>query len=129
MHKYNFFFLKMPIALSLLGHGLVRIPKLAFFASNMAADMEHSVFPVAILTIMGYVIPVAELFLGILLLVGIKLRYTIYGSLTLMGILIIGSSSVENWGAIQAQLIHSIYLGLVLWWYNTYVDLSDKKVT
>ena len=32
-HKYGYFFLRLPIAMSLLGHGLVRLPKLQGFSN------------------------------------------------------------------------------------------------
>lgn len=55
---------------------------------------------------------------GIWLLIGIQLRYCLYASLTLMAILVLGSSSIENWSAIEAQLVHGMYLFGLLWYYE-----------
>jgi len=118
--KTAFFFLRLPMAVSLAGHGLVRLPKLAVFAEGMASSMENSVLPGGLITAFGYVLPVVEAVLGIALLAGFKTRYTLYASLALMSILVLGSSTIESWGAVQAQLVHGIYLGLLLWYFEKY---------
>lgn len=115
--KTLFFFLRLPIAISLAGHGLVRIPKLQAFTEGMVKSMEKSVIPDILITPFGYLLPFLEAILGIVLLIGFKPKPTIYASLTLMSILILGSSSVENWSAIEAQLLHSLYLFVLLWFY------------
>lgn len=117
-NKLNFFFFRLPLAVSLLGHGLVRLPKLHAFSEWMVSSMEKSVLPVVLITPFSYILPVVEAAIGILLLVGFQVKYTLYAGLTLMGILVLGSSSIENWGAIEAQLIHAIYFGVLLWWYE-----------
>lgn len=115
--KTLFFFLRLPIAISLAGHGLVRIPKLQAFTEGMVKSMEKSVIPEILITPFGYLLPFLEAILGIVLLIGFKPKPTIYTSLALMSILILGSSSVENWSAIEAQLLHSLYLFVLLWFY------------
>lgn len=116
--KLNFFFLRLPLAISFLGHGLVRLPKLNIFSNWMVDSMEKSVLPSFLVVPFSYALPFAEALIGILLLIGIKIRYTLYGGIALISTLILGSSSIENWGAIEAQLIHAIYLGFLLWWYD-----------
>lgn len=115
--KTLFFFLRLPIAISLAGHGLVRIPKLQPFTEGMVKSMAKSVIPDILITPFGYLLPFLEAILGIVLLIGFKPKPTMYASLALMSILILGSSSVENWSAIEAQLLHSLYLFVLLWFY------------
>lgn len=38
--KTTYFFLRLPIALSIFGHGLVRLPKLQTFTEGMVKSME-----------------------------------------------------------------------------------------
>ncbi|WP_036602355.1 MauE/DoxX family redox-associated membrane protein [Olivibacter sitiensis] len=116
--KLNFFFLRLPLAISLLGHGLVRLPKLQAFSEWMVGSMEKSVLPAALVTPFSYALPIIEAAIGLLLLIGFQLRYTFYAGLALMSILILGSSSIENWGAIEAQLIHAVYFAVLLWWHE-----------
>lgn len=118
MNKTTFFFLRLPAAMSMIGHGAVRIPKLKAFAEGMANSMEKSFLPQVLVTAWGYVLPFIELTLGILLLIGFRPRTTINANLALMAILIFGSASIENWGAVQAQLIHGIYFFALLWYWE-----------
>lgn len=125
--KTNFFFLRLPLAISLLGHGLVRLPKLQAFSEWMVGSMEKSVLPAALVTPFSYALPVIEAIVGLFLLIGFQVRYTLYAGLVLMSILILGSSSIENWGAIEAQLIHAAYFGVLLWWYERYSFADAQK--
>lgn len=122
--KTTYFFLRLPIALSIFGHGLVRLPKLQTFTEGMVKSMEKSAIPESLLTPFGYLIPIAEFLIGLALLIGYQTKYTIYAGLALMGLLVLGSASVENWSAIEAQLIHSIYLGGLLWYWERYRPAS-----
>ncbi|MNU13275.1 hypothetical protein D3C71_13120 [compost metagenome] len=118
--KTAFFFLRLLIAISLLGHGSVRIPKLYSFSDWMVTSMEKSMIPILIIVPFGYVLPIAEAILGILLLINFKIKYTLYSALVLMSILIFGSCSIENWSAIEAQLLHSFYLFGLFWFYEKF---------
>ncbi|EJL75898.1 MauE/DoxX family redox-associated membrane protein [Chryseobacterium populi] len=113
--KTIFFFLRLPVAVSLVGHGLVRLPKLTAFSEWMVTTMEKSVIPAALILPFSYILPVAEAVIGILLLVGFKTKYTLYAGLILMSVLIMGSCSIENWSAVEAQLLHSLYMFGLLW--------------
>ncbi|MCJ8153394.1 DoxX family protein [Chryseobacterium sp. SSA4.19] len=115
--KTFFFFLRLPAAVSLLGHGMVRLPKLQAFSDWMLTTMEKSAIPEALILPFSYFLPVAEAVIGLLLLINFKTQYTLYSGLALMSILILGSSSIENWSAIESQLLHSFYLfGLFLFY-------------
>ncbi|WP_312765212.1 DoxX family membrane protein [Epilithonimonas sp.] len=124
--KTNYFFLRLPIAISLLGHGLVRLPKLGTFSNWMVTTMEKSAIPSFLIVPFAYVLPIAEFLIGLILLIGFKSRYTIYSGLILMSFLILGSASIENWSAIEAQLLHSVYLCGLLWFYEKYKPLPNN---
>lgn len=126
--KTIFFFLRLPIAISLAGHGLVRLPKLQTFTEGMVKSMEKSAIPEALITPFGYVLPFLEAIIGISLLIGFKLKLTIYSAIALMSILILGSSSIENWSAIEAQLLHSLYLFALLWFYLKYSSEENQPL-
>ncbi len=119
-----FFYLRLPVAMSLLGHGLVRLPKLQAFSSWMVETMEKSAIPAALIIPFSYILPIAEAILGVLLMVGFQFRYTLMAALILMSVLILGSSSIENWSAIEAQLIHAVYLGGLWWFYEKNISVT-----
>lgn len=118
--KTAFFFIRLPIAISLAGHGLVRIPKLQAFSEWMVTTMEKSAIPTPVIVPFGYILPFAEAIIGILLLINFKIQHTIYAALVLMSLLILGSSSIENWSAIESQLLHAFYLFGLLWFYEKF---------
>lgn len=118
--KTAFFFLRLPLAVSLLGHGLVRLPKLQTFSDWMLTTMEKSVIPASLILPFSYLLPVAEAVIGLLLLINFKTKHTLYSGLALMSILILGSSSIENWSAIEFQLLHSFYLFGLVWFYEKF---------
>jgi thiosulfate dehydrogenase [quinone] large subunit len=126
--KTAFFFLRLPAAVSLLGHGLVRLPKLAAFSDWMVKTMEKSVIPEALVAPFSYFLPVAEAVIGVLLLVNSKTEYTLYSALVLMSILIAGSCSIENWTAVEAQLLHCIYLFALFWFYKRFCNKISGDV-
>ena len=113
--RFAFFILKLPMAMSMLGHGLVRLPKLNSFAEGMAEQFKDSMLPDFLVLPFGYLLPLVELVIGILLLTNWQTKNTIYAGLLTMALLIFGSSMIENWGAITAQLVHAIYFAVVLY--------------
>ena len=118
--KSTFFFLKLPIAVSLLGHGLVRLPKLPAFTDWLVTTMEKSVIPEFLIVPFGYVLPIAEFLIGLSLLIGFQVKYSLFAGLALMSVLIFGSSSIENWSAIESQLLHSLYIFGLVWFWQKY---------
>ena len=123
--KSTFFFLKLPIAVSLLGHGLVRLPKLPAFTDWLVTTMEKSVIPEFLIVPFGYFLPIAEFLIGLSLLIGFQVKYSLFAGLALMSILIFGSSSIENWSAIESQLLHSFYLFGLVWFWQKYKPESN----
>lgn len=123
--KTIFFFLRLPIAISLLGHGLVRLPKLTTFSNWMVTTMEKSAIPDFLIVPFGYFLPIAEAVLGLSLLIGFQTKYTLFASLVLMSLLILGSSSIENWSAVESQLLHSFYLFGLVWFWQKYKPESN----
>ena len=118
--KTIFFFLRLPIAVSLLGHGLVRLPKMPAFTDWLVTTMEKSVIPEFLIVQFGYFLPIAEFLIGLSLLIGFRVKYSLFAGLALMSILIFGSSSIENWIAIESQLLHSFYLFGLVWFWQKY---------
>jgi len=118
--KTTFFFLRLPIAVSLLGHGLVRLPKLPAFTDWLVTTMEKSVIPEFLIVPFGYVLPIAEFLIGLSLLIGFRMKFSLFAGLALMSVLIFGSASIENWSAIESQLLHSLYLFGLVWFWQKY---------
>ncbi len=112
--KFVAFFIRLPIALSFLGHGLVRMPKLQAFASGMAEQFAETLLPHGFVLAFGYVLVFAEFITGVWLISGRWFHQALVAGLCIMSALIFGSSLIENWNAVSVQLIHSLYLAGLL---------------
>lgn len=114
MNKLTFLFLRLGVALSLFGHGLVRLPKLQAFSEGVAEQFGSSLLPTAFVLPYGYVIAITEFTVGMLLIIGLFTRPSLIVGATLMLTLIFGSCLIENFGALPSQLIHLAFLGLLI---------------
>jgi thiosulfate dehydrogenase [quinone] large subunit len=126
--QWAFFLARLSAGMSMFGHGLIRLPKLAGFSNWMTGKFENSILPKVLVLPFSYALPIAEFIVGILLLLGLFTRYAlIAGSLIMTG-LIFGSSMIEDWSAIPSQLIHAAYFSILLCFVNQYnfLAIDDK---
>lgn len=120
-YKTAYLLTRLTIGTSFFGHGLVRLPKLDTFVTHMAAPFEHSILPHALVVAFGYVLPFVEFGVGLLLLPGLFTRQAAIAGIIVMMMLIFGSTSIENFGVLDSQLIHAAFLiGLLI-----FVDRYD----
>ncbi len=110
----SFFLARLAIGVSLLGHGLVRLPKLSGFSAWMVDKFKNSLLPEALVIPFSYALPIAELLTGVLIVLGLFTRLALTAGSWIMIMLIFGSSMVEDWGAIPSQLIHVAFLTVLL---------------
>lgn len=114
MKTITFLLLRLAIATSMLGHGLVRLPKLAGFSAWMTTSFEKSMLPEALVLPFSYALPILEFLVGLLLFIGLFTKQALIAGSILMIALIFGSSMIENWEAIPSQLIHVAFFALLL---------------
>jgi len=113
--KMTAFFIRLPIAMSFLCHGLVRLPKLQAFANGMAEQFAATLLPQPFVVVFAYLLVFVELITGIWLLSGKWFGQALMTGLATMAALVFGSGLIANWSAVSVQLVHSIYLaGLLL---------------
>ncbi|MCM0667971.1 DoxX family protein [Flavobacterium tyrosinilyticum] len=130
METTSFLLLRLAIAISMFGHGLVRLPKLASFSNWMVGSFENSMLPKIIVTPFSYILPIAEFAIGLFLLLGIFTKSSLIAGAVVMLILLFGTSMIENWEAIPSQLIHIAFFALLLHFadYNSWaIDTLIKK--
>ena len=130
MNTTSFLMIRLAVAASMLGHGLVRLPKLNGFSNWMVSSFEKSMLPPVLVTPFSYILPIAEFVIGLLLVIGLFTRVSLIAGGFTMVILIFGSAMVENWEAMPSQFIHAAFFAVLLSFlqYNTYaVDNVFKK--
>ena len=114
--------------MSMFGHGLVRMPKLAGFSNWMMGQFQKSMLPDVIVEPFSYILPIAEFLVGILLLLGLFTKHALIAGSVVMISLIFGSSMIEEWGSIPSQLIHTAFFCVLLVFVDSYNSLSIDKL-
>lgn len=129
-HYLTFVLLRLAVGMSMFGHGFVRVLKLPKFSAWMVEKFTGSLVPEVLVMPFSYALPIIELAIGVLLLIGLFTRLSlIVGGLTMVA-LIFGSSMLEDWGAIPSQMIHTFFFAVLLSYlnYNAYsVDEALKR--
>jgi thiosulfate dehydrogenase (quinone) large subunit len=121
-YKKSFLLARLAIGTSLFGHGLVRLPKLDKFSHGVAMQFQHSILPYPLVIAFGYALPFAEFGIGLLLLIGLFTRTALVAGAVMMILLLFGTTTIELWDAIPAQLIHFAFLAVLL----IFVDRYDS---
>src|SRR5215204_4489283 len=114
MNTTTFLLLRLAIAASMLGHGLVRLPKLSAFSNGMVSSFEKSFLPKILVVPFSYVLPLAEFTTGLLLLMGLFTIPALIAGCIIMILLIFGTTMIENWDALPSQLIHVAFFAVLL---------------
>ncbi len=114
MNTTTFLLVRLAIAASILGHGLVRLPKLSAFSTWMVNSFEKSILPEILVVPFSYVLPPAEFTIGLLLFVGLFTIPVLIAGAIIMILLIFGTTIIENWDAIPSQLIHVAFYAVLL---------------
>lgn len=130
METTSFLLLRLAIAISMFGHGLVRLPKLTTFSNWMIGSFENSMLPKFIVTPFSYILPIAEFAIGLLLLLGLFTKPSLIAGGIVMLALLFGTAMIENWEAIPSQLIHIALFALLLHFIDSNswaIDLLIKK--
>ncbi|MCG9792792.1 DoxX family membrane protein [Flavobacterium algicola] len=114
-NKLAFLIVRIGLGISMFGHGLVRLPKLETFSQGMLKTFENSMLPEFLTLPFSYALPIFEFLFGLLLLLGLYTRVAAVVLSAVLISLIFGSTLVENWNAINAQLIHLGFAAYIIY--------------
>ncbi len=104
---------RLPIGISLLGHGFIRIPKLQQFTEGMLQSFSATTFPVFVVKPFAMVLPFLEFLLGVALIIGFQMKTTATVGVILMCVFIFGMSFQENWNAIYIEMVYGLYFAVL----------------
>ena len=128
MKPFTFLLIRLTIGMSMMGHGMVRIPKLSIFSEGMVANFEGSILPLVLVRPFSFALPFLELGIGVLLIFGLFTRIgAVLGGL-LMVVLVFGTSMIENWGALPSQMIHILFFATVYEYIKSNSYAVDKLI-
>ncbi|WP_347158875.1 DoxX family protein [Pontibacter chitinilyticus] len=105
----GYLFARLPIGMSMFGHGLVRLPKLIKFSEGLASSFKDSWLSEAVVQQFAYFLPYLELNIGALLLLGLFTRVVSAMGVLLMVVLIFGSCLLESWNNVAVQMFYGVY--------------------
>jgi thiosulfate dehydrogenase [quinone] large subunit len=110
-----YLFLRLTLGINILMHGLARILSgLAPFADGMAKQFAGTSIPPALVHAFAIALPWTELFIGLLILVGLWTRTALaLGALEIVA-LTLGISFTQNWSVAGLQLIYAIVYAILL---------------
>ena len=128
MNDITYFILRIAIGFSAFGHGLVRLPKLDKFSAWMVTGFEKTMLPRALVLPFSYILPFAEFAVGLLLILGLFTKPAIYLGVTVMCMLILGTTLQENWDAIPSQLIHIAFLAVLFQFLSSNTKSLDHLI-
>ena len=113
---------RLPIAVSALGHGLDRIPKIQVFSDHLVDQFSKSILPLKLVGLFGTTLPFIELGVGILLILGLFTRLACIIGLITMLALIFGSCLLEQWDNVLSQMLYGLYFVMLYYYafYNRY---------
>jgi len=118
---------RLPIAVSMLGHGIDRIPKIQVFSDHLADQFSKSILPLKLVIPFSTALPFVELGVGILLILGLFTRFACVVGIITMLALIFGSCLIEQWDNVLSQMLYSLYF-VMLYYYAFYNRYSFDRL-
>lgn len=119
---------RVTMGINLLGHGLVRLPKLVEFKIWMLSYFQDTLLPTQLVSLWARILPFGELALGILILAGLLTRKALVTAASMIIVLVFGSCLKENWEWVGFQMIYALYFFLLMV-YISYNQISvDNKL-
>jgi thiosulfate dehydrogenase [quinone] large subunit len=100
--------LRLFVGVNIGTHGLVRIGHVDRFASELARQFSGTWLPAPLVQAFGWVVPPAELLIGLLLVVGLALRPALIAGGLLMVALTFGICLRQQWEIAGAQLLYAL---------------------
>ena len=113
---------RLPIAVSMLGHGLDRIPKIQVFSDHLVGQFSKTILPLKLVIPFSTILPFVELGVGILLTIGLFTRFACIIGVVAMLALIFGSCLIEQWDNVLSQMLYGLYFVMLFYYafYNRY---------
>ena len=106
--------LRLVLGINMLVHGLVRVGSPSAFADGMVAGFEATPLPAPLVRAFALVLPFVELALGAALLLGVRLRATLFLGLVLTAMLTFDTCLQQRWDVAGSQLVYAIVYWILL---------------
>lgn len=105
---------RLALGLNIAMHGLTRIPRFGDFKGYLTKEFAGSPLPQGLVEISAVGIVAAESVIGVLLLLGLFLRFALVAGGVLMLALLFGVCLIWNWSAAGSQMVYVIFFAGLL---------------
>ena len=107
--ELSYLILRLTMGINMFTHGIARVLNIEGFNSWMMGEFSGTILPEFMVNISSYMIPFAELIIGLLLIIGLFTNRALLLGALLIVILVFGSGIKENWNVISSQMIYAIF--------------------
>ena len=113
--QLGYFFMRVMLGGQLFFHGFMRfLTGLGAWVESTMALYEGTYLPEPFLNVTLHLIPLAELIIGALVLLGWFTRWAILASVSLFVVLLYGHTVRQNWSIVHVIMPYGIYLWALL---------------
>ena len=104
-----YFILRLTMGVNMFTHGVARLLDLEKFNMWMLGQFSNTILPEFLVSLSSYMIPFAELIIGVLLILGLFTSRALLLGALLITVLVFGSGLQENWNVMSSQMIYAIF--------------------
>ena len=101
--------LRLTMGVNMFTHGVARLLDLEKFNMWMIGQFSDTILPEFLVSLSSYMIPFAELMIGVLLILGLFTSRALLLGALLITILVFGSGLQENWNVMSSQMIYAVF--------------------
>lgn len=105
---------RVGLGVNIAAHGLARVGDIPAFAAATVQSFSHTFLPPPAVLVTAWLIPPAELLIGLLVLLGLFLRPALVLGLLLMIQLMFGTCLIQQWQVAGLQLIYVAFYAALL---------------
>ena len=106
--------LRLALGVSMLMHGVVRVPNLAGFADGIVTSFAETPLPALSVRLFALSLPFVEAGIGFLLVLGLFTRWALVAGGLVMTALVFGTALRSDWATVSIQMIYAAIYYLLL---------------
>lgn len=117
--QLGYFFFRILMGAMFFLHGFMRVlTGLVDWEARISLLFADAILPMGLVHLIMFVIPIAEIIIGLSLLLGLKMRWGICGAFVLMLVLLTGHGIRQNWPGTHLVVPYGLYFGILLIYEN-----------
>lgn len=106
--------LRIVLGVNFFNHGFTRINNLPEFAQSMVELFQDTWASPTLVRVIGFAVPIIELIVGFLTIIGLGTQAALVVGFLLMIILMYGVTLLQNWDTATSQLIYCLVFFILI---------------